>query len=232
MAHRLESARQIRDAAQKSTALFMPAFRHRFLPAIVALKNVLVSGKVGEIVLFNNVFGGPAFDMEHKWFTNKSIAGGGSILDTNSHSIDLFRFLLGEIIGEKAVMHRHFKTTDVEDAGILAVKGANGALGSLQSSFLLGVGTAYIDVIGTKGQVKYDYLEPDRIRYRLTGEDEWQDMSVTPSDGFSEEIRHFLAAVAGEHALACTITDGVRVMEITNAVYKSSQPDVSVESLT
>jgi len=210
----------------------MPAFRHRFLPAIVALKNVLVSGKVGEIVLFNNVFGGPAFDMEHKWFTNKSIAGGGSILDTNSHSIDLFRFLLGEIIGEKAVMHRHFKTTDVEDAGILAVKGANGALGSLQSSFLLGVGTAYIDVIGTKGQVKYDYLEPDRIRYRLTGEDEWQDMSVTPSDGFSEEIRHFLGAVAGEHALACTITDGVRVMEITNAVYKSSQPDVSVESLT
>jgi predicted dehydrogenase len=229
LAHTVESAYRIRNAAQKSTALFMPAFRHRFLPAIVAMKNVLVSGKIGEIVLFNNVFGGPAFDMEYKWFTKKNISGGGSILDTNSHSIDIFRFLLGEIIDQKAVMHRHFKTTDVEDAGILAVKAANGALGSLQSSFLLGSGAAYIDVIGTKGRAKYDYLEPDNICYHLMGEDDWREMQVVASTGFTEEIRHFLGAVAGEHVLACTVDDGVRAMEIIDSIYASCQPDIAVE---
>lgn len=221
LAFDVAAAHRIRAAAAKSRALFMPAFRHRFLPAIVALRELIKSGQLGDIVLFNNIFCGPAFGMEQTWFTKKAIAGGGSILDTNSHSIDLFRFMVGEVVEQSGVMHRHFKTTDVEDAGILCVKAENGAVGALESSFVAGAGLAFIDVIGTKGQAHYDYYAtPNEVRWRLTKDEEWTREAAGESWGFAEEIAHFLGAIEGKHPLAVTIEDGVRSMEIICAVYE------------
>jgi predicted dehydrogenase len=217
MAFDVSSAHRMRDAAKKSQALLMPAFRHRFLPAIVALKEVVSSGGIGDVVLFNNIFCGPAFDMEKMWFTKKAIAGGGSLLDTNSHSVDLFRFIIGEIVDQKAVMHRHFKTTDVEDAGILVVKAANGAVGAMESSFVAGSGLAFIHTMGTKGLATYNYGD-GQVRVQLT-DGESGSQPVKESWGFVEEVGHFLGAVRGEHALAVTVEDGVRAMEVICAVY-------------
>jgi predicted dehydrogenase len=219
LAYDVSAAYRMRTAAEKSKARFMPAFRHRFLPAIVSLKEFLKTGKIGDVVFFNNMFCGPAFAMEQKWFTKKAIAGGGSILDTSSHSVDLFRFLVGEIIAQQAVMHRHFKTTDVEDAGIISVKAANGAVGAMESGFVAGCGMAFIDIMGTKGQVRYDYMEPEKLSYRLTQDKEWTVQPVEKSWGFAEEIKHFVGAIKGEHPLACSVNDGVRCMEVICSVY-------------
>jgi predicted dehydrogenase len=217
MAYDVASAHRMRDAAKKSKALLMPAFRHRFLPAIVALREIVAAGTIGDIVFFNNVFCGPMPEMEQRWFTKKAIAGGGSLLDTSSHSVDLFRFIVGEIVDQKAVMHRHFKTTDVEDAGILIAKAANGAVGAMESSFVAGIGMAFIHVMGTKGMARYGYGD-GQVRYQLT-HGEVKSRPVEESWGFVEEVQHFLGAVRGEHGLAITVEDGVRAMEVICAVY-------------
>ena len=219
MPYDVGSAYRMRESAARSTAFFMPAFRHRFLPAIVALKELLGTGKIGDVVFFNNMFCGPAFVMEQKWFTKKAVSGGGCIMDTNSHSVDLFRFLVGEIVSQNAVMHRHFKTTDVEDAGIVNVKAVNGAVGALESGFVAGCGRAFIDIMGTKGQIQYDYIDATHLRYRLTDDKDWTVQTVEKSWGFTEEIRHFVGAIKGEHPLACDENDGVRCMEVICSVY-------------
>jgi predicted dehydrogenase len=219
MAFDVPSAHRIRQAVNKSKALFMPAFRHRFYPANIAMKNIIDSGKIGNVVLFNNIFCGPNHGMETRWFTKKSIAGGGCILDTNSHSVDLFRFLVGEIVSQTAVMHRHFKTTDVEDAGILSVKAVNGAVGAMESGFVVGSGAAFIDIIGSKGRICFDYFEPGQIKYRLTEDKDWTIQPITQTWGFEDEIRHFVGAIKGKHPLSCTVDDGVRCMEVICAVY-------------
>ena len=226
MAFDAVAARRMEQAAAGSKALFMPAFRHRFLPANTAFRKLLADGAIGDPVLFTNMFFGPAFAMEGKWFTRKAIAGGGCILDTNSHSVDLFRFLVGEIVEQTGAMHRHFKTTDVEDAGILTVKAANGAVGSMYSAFVAGSGVACIDIVGTRGRALYDYFTPGTLKYRLTEDKEWREIEVTPSIGFDEEIAHLFGAVRGEHALTCTVHDGVRVMEVIDAVYEQQAAKV------
>ena len=222
MAYDVASAHRMKAAADASKALFMPAFRHRFLPGTMALRKLVQSGKLGDIVIFNNIFGGPSFKMEDKWFTKKKIAGGGCILDTNSHSVDLFRYIVGEVADEKAFMHRHFKTTDVEDAGILIMKAENGAMGSVESGFVLGSGAAYIDIFGTKGRAIFDYYKPLEVRYMPMGDTEWtvEEIPECPAAGFAEEIAHFVGAIKGENKLAITAQDGVRAMEIICGVYK------------
>lgn len=217
MAFDAASARRMEVAANKAAALLMPAFRHRFIPGNLLLRKIVASGKIGDVVLFNNIFCGPALSLEHKWFTKKKIAGGGCLLDTNSHSVDLFRFMVGEVIGQEAVMHRHFQTTDVEDAGVLIVKANNGALGTMQSSFVAGVGLAFNDIIGTKGRVRFEY--GNQVLFRLTKDKDWTVNPVKVSGGWMEQIRHFLGAVKGKHPLSCTVHDGVRDMEIITAVY-------------
>lgn len=222
MAYDEQAAHHMRVAAGRSTAIFMPAFRHRFLPPLIRLKEMIQAGHLGEVVLFNNIFCRAAFHMETKWFTKKAVAGGGSLMDTNSHSIDFFRFLIGEVVDQKAVMHRHFKSTDVEDTAIMIVKAENGAVGSLQSSFVAGSPHAFIDIIGTKGRAYYSYIEPEKILYRALGDDDWTVEKVELRTGFEEEIHHFIGAVKGENTLSCTIEDGVRAMEIISAAYRSS----------
>jgi len=219
LAYDVPSAHRIRDIAKKSSALLMPAFRHRFLPANIMLHDIVASGEIGDAVLFNNIFCGPAFDMEQKWFTKKALAGGGCILDTNAHSVDLFRFIVGEITEQHAVMHWHFKTTDVEDAGMLVVKSDKGGLGVMESSFVAGSGEAFIDIIGTKGKARYDYTDGDKVKVRLTKDKDWTIKPVKTSNGFAEEVSHFIGAIEGKHKLACTVDDGVRVMEVICGVY-------------
>jgi len=204
----------------------MPAFRHRFLPANVAFRKLITDGAIGNPVLFTNMFFGPAFAMEGKWFTKKAIAGGGCILDTSSHSVDLFRFLIGEITEQTGAMHRHFKTTDVEDAGVLTVKAANGAVGSMYSAFVAGSGVACIDIVGTKGRAIYDYFTPEVLKYKLTEDKDWREIVVTASGGFTEEIAHFFGAIRGEHALSCTVQDGVRMMEVIDGLYEQQAAKV------
>jgi predicted dehydrogenase len=226
MAFDAAAARRMVQAVAGAKAQFMPAFRHRFLPANIAFRKLIADGTLGDPVLFSNMFFGPAFGMEGKWFTNKAIAGGGCILDTSSHSVDLFRFLIGEIAEQTGAMHRHFKTTDVEDAGILTVKAVNGAVGAMYSAFVAGSGVACIDIVGTKGRAIYDYFESNKLKYKLTEDEDWREIAVTPSGGFDEQIAHFFGAIRGEHALTCTVHDGVRVMEVIGAVYEEQAAKV------
>ncbi|MBU0714128.1 MAG: Gfo/Idh/MocA family oxidoreductase [Verrucomicrobia bacterium] len=219
LAGSIASARKIHESAQKSSAMIMTAFRHRYLPAMVKIKELLDADTIGTVVFFNNIFCGPSFAMKDKWFTKKAIAGGGCIFDTNSHSVDLFRFLMGEVIEQKAVMHRHFEGTDVEDAGTIIVKSKKGVLGSMTSAFVAGTGKAFIDIMGQKGEIFYDYCDPDKVKIKLINKQEWEIKTVEPSGGFTEQIAHFLGAINGKHKLSCTSFDGLRAVEIIQSTY-------------
>lgn len=214
-------AQRIKRVADESETVLMLAFRHRFLPAIQKVKEIIDNGGIGQPVMFRNVFGGAAFAMKDRWFCRKNIAGGGCMLDTSSHSVDLFRYLIGEVVEQHAVMHRHFEDTDVEDAAILTLKAANGTLATLGSGFVLGDGMAFIDITGQDGRVIYDYLKPTEVKYKKRGAGDWQIIEVAASNGFSEEIAHFANVIAGREELMTGIDDGVRCQEIIQSNYKN-----------
>jgi predicted dehydrogenase len=219
LAHSVESARRIVAAAARSEALLMTAFRHRYLPAIRKLREMIEAGEIGEVVYFHNTFCGPAFAMRDKWFSKKAIAGGGTLMDTSIHSVDIFRYLFGEVVEQKAVMQRHLAGTDVEDASILILKAENGVIGSLTASWVAADGVAGIDVMGQEGRMIHDYYRPDQIKLRRPGKGEWEVIPVEASDGFDKEIAHFIRAIQGQETLSCTGEDGLRAVEIIQSTY-------------
>ncbi len=217
LSHTLESGVRIREAALNSRALLMPAFRHRFLPVMKRIRGLLEEGAIGPVVVFNNVFCGPAFEMRDRWFSKRAIAGGGTMMDTSSHSVDLFRFLCGEVVQQCAITHRVLEGIDVEDTNLLSVKSQSGAIGSLVASWVTGAGSDVIDLLGQKGRLTYDYSQPAKISL-IQGEHS-EIIEVQPSSGFAEEIGHFLCAIRGEEALQCTLNDGFRALEVIQNAY-------------
>jgi predicted dehydrogenase len=181
------------------------------------MKELIDGGAIGKPVMFRNVFGGPAFGMKDRWFTKRAISGGGCLLDTNAHSVDLFRFLIGEVVEQHAVMHRHFENTDVEDAGIIILKAKNGSVGS---GFVLGDGMAFIDITGQDGRIIFDYCKPNEVTWKKRGETEWCTETVEAGNGFNEQIAHFLAVISGKEKLQISIEDGIRCQEIIQSNYR------------
>ena len=217
LAHNSKDAAMIKEAVEKSDAEFMVAFRHRFLPATQKMKEFIDNGKIGTPVLFLNEFCGPAFAMKDKWFCKKAIAGGGCMLDTSAHSVDLFRYLFGEVIEQYAVMHKYFDNTDVEDCAILSLKSENGTLGSLTSGFVVGGGRARVDITGQAGRLVYEY--GDTMRYFNLDKNEWSDIPIEVSGGFDIEIGLFIDAIEKQKAMPATIEDGIRCLEIIQSNY-------------
>ena len=217
-AHNVESAARIKDAATKSQAVLMLAYRHRFLPAIVKIKSYIDEGRLGKLVFIHNIFCGYAFNMKDKWFSKRSIAGGGTMLDTSSHSVDLFRYLAGEIVEQHAVMGHHLEGTDVEDVSIITVKSLSGTLGSLSASWVAADGMAYIDVCGEDGRISYDYCT-NELQYKPR-EGNWEKIEVLQSRGFAEQIGSFITSISLHKQAAITADDGLRAMEVICSNYK------------
>lgn len=220
-AHTLDSARRIAAAADESSALLMCGFRHRFLPAMRVIHGLLP--EIGPVVLFSNTFGGPLSHLKDRWFSRPEISGGGALIDTASHSIDLFRFLTGEIASSSGMTGRRLPEIEVEDTGILTLRSEEGCLGAICATWMAGVGVALLDIVGEKGRLVYDYTQPADIRLRLAGEDDWKTVATEPGTGFAEMIGHFFGAIDGRWPLTCTAEDGLKTIEVLDGVYAGNK---------
>ncbi|MEZ4656519.1 MAG: hypothetical protein R2911_03015 [Caldilineaceae bacterium] len=88
----LAEAQALVDAMSQSGCFSLQfAFCHRFHQPIVQAQDLLKSGRLGRLVQIENRFGFRFARAGHSWFTERDIAGGGILIDTLVHSIDIFR---------------------------------------------------------------------------------------------------------------------------------------------
>jgi predicted dehydrogenase len=93
-------ARQMLDAARVSNVRHMVAFNYRRVPAIALARQMIQEGKIGRVFHFNAVYYqdwlvDPEFP--YVWRHDKKVGGSGAHGDMNAHTVDLARFLVGEI---------------------------------------------------------------------------------------------------------------------------------------
>lgn len=140
-------AARIRDAAVRAGIVHMTSYSYRFYPAVQLARQMIREGRLGRIYHFRSRYLDDSMvdpQVPYSWRHSKSRAGSGVIGDLAAHSIDLARFLVGEIAGVSAAT-RIFTdrrrrpeggeaTGDVEDAVEAVVEFANGAVGTLEAS--------------------------------------------------------------------------------------------------
>jgi predicted dehydrogenase len=186
-------AREMYEAAEKAGVLHYLNHNYRRTPAIAFAKKLIEEGKIGRIyhwqgVYFQDWIIDPNFPLT--WHLQKKFAGAGPHYDLNSHSVDLARYLIGEIDSVTAVM-KNFITVrplpgagagtfisgstiatetgkvTVEDAAFMIVEFTNGALGSFSAS-RFGSGRKnrnYFEINGSKGSLIFDFERMNELQY-------------------------------------------------------------------
>lgn len=216
-------ARDIVDCANRTGRLLVTAFCHRFHEPVARAKELISAGKIGAVTMFRNRFGGPA-DMTTKWFSDPDISGGGTLPDTSIHSIDLFRYLVGDPMTVAAALNKADKRYRVEDCDVILLQTADGAIGSIEASWTSPGSMNIIEIYGTEGAIVIDYAKTS-VRFFPASMGQWEERENDGADRFLMQARHFVDCVKNGSKPIVDGADGLRANEIVDACYAFNKAD-------
>lgn len=188
LARTAEESKGMLDAVRKAGVKHMVAFNYRFVPAIRQIKELIDSGKLGQIYHFRAVYLQewimPHYGTPQIWRLDQETAGSGALGDLGAHIIDLARYLVGEPTTVGA-MTRTFiperpladgsgmAKVDVDDAFVATVGFANGAVGTLEASrFAAGrKNHQVIEINAEHGTVRFELERLNEMRVFWVGEE-------------------------------------------------------------
>ncbi|WP_254530547.1 Gfo/Idh/MocA family protein [Natrinema gelatinilyticum] len=249
LAHTVESARRIADAASASSGTSQIGFNNRFLNAVQLIKNRIERGDFGDLIHVEaNYVRRRGVPGRGSWFTRREISGGGSLIDLGVHAIDLSMYLLGYPDVEEVSGITRSTFGDRDDYAYLEMWGAdNGSNGfdvdDSASAFIRCTGehTVSLEVAwatnrppthefvvrGTEAAARFDLLEGDLTIHSASadGQNHLLDtaVEVRENDTHTDEQRAFFDAITTSRDTGGSIDDAVTVQEIIDAIYRSSE---------
>jgi predicted dehydrogenase len=230
LSHDLRTAREMAKMAERKGVLLMTALCHRFHGPMVQLKKLIGTGRLGRLLHFQNRFAFRFGGVQDTWFVVPEVAGGGILIDTEVHAIDLFRYLVGEVTSVSAQVSTMLPIS-VEDSAVVMMWSAEGVPGVVSCSWVSPPGEATVQVFGSEGTAVIDYgAENAQLRYRLAGEDAWTLVPYDGPDRFENETAHFLACVAEGKPTRVDGYEGAQVIAIIEAAYRAAR-DGTVETV-
>jgi predicted dehydrogenase len=225
-------------ASKKAGKLFMTAFNNRFRGDTQVLKRFIENGDLGEIYFAKTGWirrkGIPGIG---SWFTKKSLAGGGPLIDIGVHVLDLTLWLMGNPKAVTATGATYAKfgpygagswstaeqtgDFDVEDLAAAFIRLDTGATVMLEASWASHIKEEKIftTLCGTKGGAD---LDPLRIYTDMNGAQTDIAPSFPAQEGHLMEIRHFIDCITKGAPLISTGEHGLEIVRILDAIYKSA----------
>jgi predicted dehydrogenase len=188
-----QQAREMLEAAEKSVVVHYLNHNYRRCPAVALAKQLINDGKIGQIFHWRGAYlqswiVDPAFPLT--WHLREDKAGAGPHFDLNSHSVDLARYLVGEIRAVSALAARFIRErpisqagtsatflagrvgkgigkVTVEDAAFMMAEFENGALGSFEATrFASGrKNYNYFEIYGSHGSLIFNSERMNELEY-------------------------------------------------------------------
>jgi predicted dehydrogenase len=184
--------KEMYEAAEKAGVLHYLNHNYRRTPAVAFAKRLIDEGKIGRIYHWRGAYLQDWItdpNVTLTWHLRREFAGAGPHYDLNSHSVDLARYLVGEVSWVSAMLKTFiderplpgkgagtFKAGEastekgkvtVDDAAFMLAEFENGALGSFESSrFANGrKNYNYFEIYGSKGSLIFDLERMNELQY-------------------------------------------------------------------
>jgi predicted dehydrogenase len=216
----VNSAIEMVDTAARNGVILTMASKFRYVEDVIRAKSLVMSGVLGEIVLFENAFTSRV-DMSSRWNSKPAISGGGVLIDNGTHSIDIMRYFLGALAEVQVIEGKRIQSLDVEDTVRIFAKSASGVVGNVDLSWSINKELdSYIRIYGSQGTISIGWKES---KYRQSSSPEWIKFGngYDKVQAFTSQIENFSKAILGQEALLITPQDSIASVEVIEAAYKS-----------
>ena len=248
-------ARQIVAARDASGKLLQMGMVRRQCAEAEIIKKYIAEGKLGEIYQVNikqiRRRGIPGLG---GWFTTKARSGGGGVIDISVHSLDLAMYVsnLWNPTAVSAKTYSKFGSPikdyhyvsmwagppkpdgvfDVDDYATGMIRFGEKATLTFQVAWACNAQPEdFIEILGDKGGIKFGGSAPG-ITMLTEYDNRPADIVIDydkHADSFMKETAKFVKAVQGEGDVPATGEEGVIMMRILDAIYKSSATNREVE---
>lgn len=232
----LDQASRVCERARTLGVPVLVGHHRRHNPIIKAAKQAIDDGRIGRVVAVNAMvwLAKPDDYFAPDW---RRQPGAGPILTNLIHDIDLMRHLCGDVATVQALTSSAVRGHAVEDTGAILLRFQSGALGTLsvsdaiQAPWSWELTAAENPVYAATGQACYQIggtngsLELPTLRLWQHGDAGHWYCPMTPTpidhqplDPLAAQIAHFADVIAGIAEPLVTAQDGLRAIEVVEAV--------------
>jgi predicted dehydrogenase len=215
-----DDSEKVIDAARDRGVTITMASKFRYVDDVIKAKQIVDSGILGEIVLFENAFTAWV-DMSKRWNSNREISGGGVLIDNGTHSFDIARYFMGPLAEVHVMEGLRAQDLDVEETVRVFVRSAKGVIGNIDLSWSINKElNRYISIYGSRGTVLVGWKES---KYRQSSSSDWVRFGngYDKVGAFRNQIHNFSRAIAGKERLLIDAVDALASVEVVEAAYES-----------
>jgi len=233
MGRNLVEARAIAAAARTSGKLVKIGFNHRYHPALARARELFGQGAVGRLINLRLRYGhGGRPGYEKEWRGNPELAGGGELTDQGVHALDLVHWFAGmprcvAALTQAAV----WPIAPLEDNGFALLSFESGVIASLHTSWTQWKNLFSLEIFGERGALIAEGLggsygsEILHIQKRLAAGGAPEVASHRfdgPDLSWRDEWTEFLGAIGAAEPYQGGPSDGLAVMTMLDALYRSA----------
>jgi len=247
--HKADAERLIAAHRARPDRVFAAMFQLRTEPRYMKIKRLIEAGDLGTLVrtswIMTDWYRTEAYYASGGWRATWKGEGGGVLLNQCPHNLDILQWLCGMPQSVRGFCQLgRYHAIEVEDNVTAYWAWANGATGVFVTSTGEAPGTNRLEVCGTRGRL---VLEENRLRF-TRNEADMIEFSRSAKAGFARPdiwnidipfdnapaphatlMQHFVDAILDGAPLEAPGEDGLRSVELANAMLYSSILGQTVE---
>jgi predicted dehydrogenase len=212
----------------------MYGFNHRYHDSVQDALRIIQSGDLGEVLDLRGVYGKSKiirFD-SNEWRTQRSLAGGGILLDQGIHMVDMMRLFGGEFSDVHSFIKNDFWHHDVEDNAYVLMRTSDGKVAMLHSSATQWRHRFQLDITLTRGAIQLSGILTNSRSYGAEtitliyasqgdgGDPKEQTTRYNSDHSWPDEIAAFVNnIVKGQPIEAGSSAEAYKTMELVQRIY-------------
>ena len=149
--------------------------------------------------------------------------GGGVLLEL-SHELDLVQLLFGSIrLHQSIIRNSGLLDIDVEDQAILFGESSLGVPITIRLNFCTNPPKRSIKIRGSDGDISWDIIS-GKVQLSLKNQhkSERYESNCKPEERYEIQAKHFVSCVTSQTTPTCTVSDGIKVLELVNKARQMS----------
>lgn len=226
MATSLADCRRMIEACRKANVKLMIAYRCQYHPSHLKAIELIRSGAVGRVQAIESAYGWNISPGE--WRLNKTLAGGGPLVDVGIYALNATRYLTGEnprdIKAFASVIDQDGRFTEVEESDGWTVKFPSGIVASCSTTYG-GLMDGYFRVHASNGWIYmngFNYSGMHLTAGLANGETIDQPDPVRAPGQFTAQADYFARCIWDNREPKTDGEEGLRDMTAISQIYESA----------